>query len=710
MALSADDFIHENSGSSSASTSVVVALAGADSTTAGNTVIVVIYTTATVTAIPAGFEFDAQGAGTIHFMRKSNVGAAETSWTFTLNTSSDSAWYVVEMFGVDDVEPFEVSSSNTGTLTTGQTLNTDLTADTPGQSTFALACHASTTSTGGITQSWGSQTNGFEEIAEVESAGTTHPRLVVARKFVDGVSTQYGSTATLTHNLGSGMTAKARVCVWRADGTHISAPIGFFTGFEQGTHGGLANVSAAVANYQIMATAVAPTGTWGTHYLIQAGSARNGAYGLRITTSAASCYVPFRDVTWKAPALGFNVRVVSATGTVNVATVETDGTDDVHLVYNASTTKYGLRWGSGTVSYQAGTTALNTWVWIDIRLQVGGTSTWHADWRIETGTDTYSDEASPTDLTGLGTTNFVVRYGLGQITGTQTVTMDFDDIVESKYYPAYPLGPHVVVPLKVDPAGTATVSGTTGNFNVFTANGTLAAWNATNARNAIDELPPTVSASADGVVQITTAASDYMQFPMETYTCAEKEFIAAVRMVASMWGGAGSATGTLAIKGYDGTTEFELVANTLVYDAASPTALSATDPIWHARVWTSGPGWTQTELDNAALRVGYSSDATPDMGISAIYLEVAIGVAMQAVVHRLEEDKAITTLRMNAYNSSSVSYLTENNDGARSVQFRYWIGGVEQGPPAAVTPGNEQTVTVNAAAFGDVDKTSLEWV
>ena len=42
-------------------------------------------------------------------------------------------------------------------------------------------------------------------------------------------------------------------------------------------------------------------------------------------------------------------------------------------------------------------------------------------------------------------------------------------------------------------------------------------------------------------------------------------------------------------------------------------------------MWQSVNGWTQAELNAAALRVGFSGDATPDMGIHAAYLEVAIG-------------------------------------------------------------------------------------
>jgi hypothetical protein len=57
----------------------------------------------------------------------------------------------------------------------------------------------------------------------------------------------------------------------------------------------------------------------------------------------------------------------------------------------------------------------------------------------------------------------------------------------------------------------------------------------------------------------------------------------------------------------------------------SPTAISATVPLWRTAMWQSTNGWTQAELDNASLRAGFSADATPDMWVHAAYLEVAIG-------------------------------------------------------------------------------------
>jgi hypothetical protein len=205
-------------------------------------------------------------------------------------------------------------------------------------------------------------------------------------------------------------------------------------------------------------------------------------------------------------------------------------------------------------------------------------------------------------------------------------------------------------------------------------------------------------------VQVTAAASDYVELPMQTYTCASDEVIAGVRMIAAMWGGTGTGTGTFGIKGWDGVTETSLAPNTTIYDAASPTAVSATEPLWMAFPWGLSPGnpWTQARLNNAALRVGFSSDATPDMGISAIYLEVAI--RKTPVVRQItqgEADEFAVDLRIHPYDSSSVSYLLTSADATRGATFNYSVSGTPQ-TPVYVAASSTQEVVVNAAAFGDI--------
>lgn len=718
--LSDDDFIHTNSGFVAASTSIVVALAGADTTTAGNSVVVFwAQGAAATTAVPAGFV--AMGTtGSSAFINcyvKSNVSDGESSWTFTVASATDHAWIVLEVSNLETVDPIDAGTNSAQTsLSNGGTLSTG-TGDSVGLSTVQFAVFNAAVLSGTASKSWGSFTNGFTEVEQIEStSGSNRHTLAATRTFNDGDTAGFESTGTLTISTGSAIACRARMYIFREKDSPVAAPLKFHTGWEFGTHGGMVDPAIFSNIYTLLGTLDEPVGTWGTHYLVQAGSARNGGYGLSYSVSGAICNIATLGFGTASSVLGRNFRVVSGSGVAVVATLDSTATD-LELVYDFSTNKYGLRWGSGgTPGWQDGTTDLNTWVWIDFRGRVGDT-THAAVWRLETGTDTYTAQPAPADLTGQSVSTFskVLIGGLS----SQTLTMDVDEVVGTSIHAAYPLGVHKVVLCKVDPAGTPTVSGTSSNFSVMTANGTLAAWNATNARNALDEVPPTVSASADGVVQTATAASDYMEFPMETYTLASDEVIAGVRLVVALWGGTGAGTGTLGIRGWDGTTEAALVPNTFVYDAGSPTAISSTEPWWNAAQWQVSGGWTQDKLNNAAARIGYSSDAAPDMGVSAVYLEVAIRkTAAPFVAHRLTSDEdpeavaATVTERLHPDNSGVRTYTVSNNDATRTAEFRFYeTGGAEHADsPVVVAPLDPPVdVTISAETFGEIESTTFGW-
>jgi hypothetical protein len=607
MALSADNFVQENTGTTASGTSHVVTLPSG--TTAGNTVMVFF----NANIQPSLAEFAAvKVSGRLSAQVKSEVTAAESSWTFTTGGSVTTAWYAVELSNIDAVVPLDASASGSGSIGDGGTLSTGTTGLNAGLSTVAFAVFGGAHT---VATSWAGYTNGFEEVADV-AAGASGG-LAAARKFTEGTTGTFESTATLTTSASA--TTYSMMVVFRAADSPIVAPLAMLAGFEWGTHGG----AAAAGSVSMFGGFSAPSGTWGTTYLIQAGSARNSAYGLQIVQSAAAGYVRVGNVTTSSATCGFNTRVVSATGTPVVAALASNaGSIFAQVLYDSSTTKFGVRCGTtGTVSWESGTTPLNTWRWIDLRFKCT-TATWHADWRIETGAGTYTDQAGA-DLTGQSPGLSFHQLQLGYATA-QTMTADYDDVVLSTYYVAYPLGPHEVRLLTVDPAGTPTISGTTTNFSTFASNGTLTAWNATTARNAVDEVPVTISAAADGVTQTAAAASDYMEFPMATYTLGPTEFVNGVRMMAAIGSGTGSGAGDIAIRGYDGTTETAL-ATVSQLTPGSPTAITSTVPLWRCAMWQSTNGWTQAELNAAALRAGFSADATPDMWIHALYLEAAIG-------------------------------------------------------------------------------------
>jgi hypothetical protein len=690
--LTVDNLVHENAdGTTVATTSYVVALAGTDSTTAGNTVVIFVKSTGSLTP-PAGFVLDKQNAvgGLLSVYRRSDVAAGETSWTFTTGVAGHATWYVAELSGVDLVDPLDTSASASGGAVNGGTQSSGTTPLGAALYTAVFAAFDAHPVVGS-TESWSGYTNGFEEVADL-SAASDATQLAVVRKFATSTGA-FETTATLATTQAGSIVTNGLVVAYRSADSPIVAPLAMLAGFEWLTHGGITSHNG-ITN-MLGTTLGLAGGTWGTNYSIGAGSARNSAGGLRIVQSGAAAYVRIGNLNSKVGLYGFNCRVVSSTGTVVVA--EISSATVAQVVYDTATEKFGVRTGTaGTISWESGTTPANAWRWIELKVNTAGT-THTVDWRIETGAGVYTDQAQ---ASGAGTANTLqLMLGLGRTTA-QTMTADYDDVVMSIYGSAYPLGPHEVKLLTVDPAGTPSVGGASSNFSVFTANGTLAAWNAANARDAVDDVPPTISASADGVVQTAVGASDYMEFPMSTYVCGPTETIVGVRMMCPEWGGTGTGTGTIGYRGWDGTTETTFIAAGSAaagqpYDADSLTAVSSTYPRWACAMWQSVNGWTQAELDAAAVRIGFSTDATPDMGVHAVYLEVAIGPTRSQTLFG-----GLATLEVDPNRGGAVS-ITVDAPAGYDTDLTYEQGGSPTTVP--VTGGTSHTEQINATFEPDTN-------
>lgn len=704
MPVTANDFLWEATGHATTSTSHTVTHPDAGGTTAGTTVLIFLYANTTGVTPPAGF---ANVGGTVTFaFAKSNVSAGETSWAFTLNQTSDVAWYMVELDNVSLDAPYDGHATTSGTLSNGGTRSSGTTALNAGSNSVAFGVFCCVKAGGSDTQSWSSYTNSFTERADSAPAGTGR-QIAVAYKLLEGQST-YETTATFATSAASA-TTHAMIVLLRGADAAINAPLDWFTGFEFGTHAGMGNGLTGPLKAQ-----TAPTGTWGTNYLIQSGSAKNGGYGLRIVASASTANVFSPVVTTNNAVIGLYCKAVSATGTpvAAIGAISGGSGTDWQLQYDSSTEKFGVTWVGGSTVWQTGTSPSGTYPWIEVRVRFNS-SVWHLDWFIDTGTGD-GKQTSPTDLTGQTTSATAsIALVLGH-TASQTATFDYDDVVISKYAAAYPLGLHTVNLLVPETSG-ATISGTSSNFQRFTANGTLANVNGTEGA-LLDEVPPTISASSDGVVQVAVAASDYINLPMTTYTLGAVEILAGVRFLASLWGGTGTGTGTLGWRGYDGTTETTLVAASTSYDADSLTTASSTYPLWDSAMWSGGVNgaWTQSRLNSAAIRMGFSTDATPDMGASATYLEVAVTDARRWVKHRLTDDEdpevdaAVAFEYVNPYNNGTRAYAIDNQDLVRSVNFTYTVGGT----PTTVTVNAgdpEELVTVNEDALGNVTETTFGW-
>lgn len=370
------------------------------------------------------------------------------------------------------------------------------------------------------------------------------------------------------------------------------------TGFEYGTHAGLG-----------FGPFDGVTGTLGTDVQVIAGAAFAGGYGLQVALTAKG---PF----WTTATLGasktalvvamrFRFTVLPSGNTDFISMDVAAATDRAGFFYESATGKV-VAWIGGASQTSTAAISINTWYTLEWVFDCSGTNT--LDWKLDgvTGTQVSGSAAST-----------VARVQFGN-RGVGTGTAQYDNIVASSTGADYPLGSHSIQLLTVDPAGTVATNSAT-NFRRFTANGTIdGAWNATDVRDAVDEVPPSIGASADGAVQISNNATGYMEFPMTSYTLAGGETISGIRMVACGWAGDATAA-TIEFRSYNGTTE------TVVYAVADPGFdASTTAPTWVCRMCTLADFDTQSELDAVAFRVGFSTDAAPDVGIHAIYAEVAV--------------------------------------------------------------------------------------
>jgi hypothetical protein len=371
------------------------------------------------------------------------------------------------------------------------------------------------------------------------------------------------------------------------------------------------------------------------------------------------------------------------------------GTPDLQVRYRTASQKIGLQIASATEQLSDATVSASTWIGVDIRYDVSGT-TYTADWSVDYGAGPV-EQAQATR--GSVAPSLVGNLILGW-TGSATQTVRYDDIAASRIRGQYPLGDIRIYPLGVDPAGSVTISGTTGNFQTMSANGTLAAWNATTARGAIDDIPPTISASADGIVQSTTAASDYVEIPMQTRdAAANAEAIRAVKWYFPMWAASGTAN-SIGLRGYDGTTE------TTLFSTADPGAdNSTTTPVWICKMHrTLGSAlhrtWTQTQLDALTARVGFSGDASPAVGVHAVIAEVAMRAGESRTLFG-----GLASIAADPDPNSVIDIEVDATTLSDDADLVYEVNASPTTVP--VTQGTTHTETVGATVAGEVNYIAL---
>ena len=617
MPLSDSNIVQSNSGGFN-STSGDVTLGAA--TTAGNTLVIAVTTLAqSIASPPAGYVQDSPATALnprLYVYRKSNCGASETLPTISVGATTAVAWICWELSGLDPTLPVDVIAASQTATSSGTTINNGTTAASTTYDGLVLAFH--TLNVAGTTPgSISGQSGGLTELAEQGQAGTANSVTLAAAGSYTQQLGAFTSTATASATMTGSNGGVAWILVYSAEGAKRAADLRDLWGFEWLTTAGWGTGNTG---NRIFATV-----TGSPELVNDAAKARTGSGYLRLSSTAAAENVQGEQQTISGtdPRVSPVMRVCFRfdgglpSANVDLACLRTIG--DTILAYRTATQKLGLTVASGTEQLSDTTVTADTWICVDLAVWDAG-SEWRAPWQIDYGDGAPVAQTQATFSTASSTGAGFIPI-LGWLTSTTPgVPVLYDDCVVSTTLGHYPLGDHRIHGLAVD--GSVTISGTSGNFQTFTANGTMAAWNGTTAQGAIDDIPPTIGASADGIAQITAASGDYMAIPLETRAAVPDETIRGVKLLVCGWAASATAA-TIGLRAHDGGTEHTL------FTVADPNFdNSTTTPAWLCKMVRTTAGaridWTQAKLDALEARLGFSGDATPDIGAHLVMAEVAV--------------------------------------------------------------------------------------
>lgn len=660
---------------SDTSTPITASLTGADTTAADSMVLVFFFGEGLTITIPAGWVRQVQGSGLIILYRGPIEGlvAGESSWNFTPAATAGKAvtWVVVELTNVDPNIVFEEIDGGLGLDTSGP----DAVAQTNEISTtydgLAFAVFCSRDSGSATIRTWSGYTNEFVEIIDVGQAGTGNSTDIAIATLPASEIKTYSTAATCSAVFDVTNPATRFLFVINALNAQHRADIILMDGAEHGTEVG--NTLGVIGRR--------PLNVINGNTTISSSAARSGGYGwlLNSTSAAANATGPsiadslFQDVAvfrrcFRLPSLSpdrqlWRIQTASSGAVVTIRVVG----GLLGAVFSGT---------SGTPSseqFSDASVTANQWFAVEIRFdtrrQPDYTAKWAVDYNAEL-TDT-TPAVTQTDITLTGgvaaASSFAEVFGW---TASITASMHTDDMVAAPGI-NWPIGDARVLPLKVDPAGTITVTTST-NFGVMTNNGTVAAWNATNARNAIDDVPPVLAGTRDALLALAASGTDHAKIPMETRDlAANKENVRGAKFIASVWA-VSATTATLRVAVWDGTT-----AHT-VYSEVDPGADNLSPPVWitgTVRATANPVAWSQAVVD--ALEVWFgSNDATPDIGIDFALLELAV---VKAVPEYLFGDSGSGEAYVEAHRdpaSQGLIGFTVTIPSGKSITVDYQVNGV----------------------------------
>jgi hypothetical protein len=719
MSLTADSILQQNTGSFNAASGSATLGAG---TAAGSAVVVCAAILGDAVSDwqldpPAGFiqasgddQQVALSANKVYVFLKKNT-SAESSWS--LITRKDSAsgsarevvWAAFEVvgtgldrLGADLGGTFPTSAGiyqaqwglvNTGNMTSGTetavaSRATGVTDDSSCYGTLSFAAVAATAPSTTPTAITG-HTNGFTEIASVNRVGSTRAiTLSVAVKAAQVLDPQSTTVA-----LSPSSAVYTAVVSLFADGAKHAPDLAAFTGFGFATATGIATGSGALVGTAPFDTVV------GTPAIVTT-NPRSGAYCLELSsTAAAEC------LTWASDGVtGFVLKFAPPTqnylftARIHVYFPSSLPGADVELFsceagslangmvcwYRSASQKLGMVVGTGTEVLSDAVVTVDKWIGVDWRWDPRYTN--HlVDWQVDYDA-TPGDATAPVAQTqAVGASTSIANptiFRLGWTTA-KTATVRYADVGVSKMWGPYPVGDLRTTVVGPDQAGTPTISGTATNFKTYTGGpaGTLSTWSAATTRSALNEIPPSVGTSVGtGLTQVTAASADYCEIPMDTFTAAPNYVLRAVRWYAAARA-ASTAAATVGMQFWDSGAAMvdEIIVLNHLLDPATPR--------WFVKMHSTKAAFyqiTQPRMDGLRARFGYSTDATPDVALDALFCEVAYQPAVVIGVLGAEDGAFMVYARQDGSSGAVASYLVTTPPGTRGATFYYSLLGVDQTP------------------------------
>jgi hypothetical protein len=382
------------------------------------------------------------------------------------------------------------------------------------------------------------------------------------------------------------------------------ATLAAFTGFEFGKAEGIGTGTVGSRVFDGI------TGTAGTDVRVVSGTPTGG-----VGSYVGQVALTAKNFFWDTGALGASKTALVVSMRFRFTTLPSGDTDFISMDTAASTDRAGFfyqfstgkifAWIGANTQASVATVSVNTWYTLQWKFDCVGTNT--LDWVF--------DGVTGTQVTG-GSASTISRLALGN-RGAGTGVAQYDDVCASVTGTDHPLAVHQVRMLTADTGGTTAEIGAANSTARFTTNNTIdATHNSANILAALSEVPPTVGASASGVAQRVVGATEAVGIPMTTYTLTGGETLAASRVVICGWAN-GTAANNLGVRVYNGTAETILTAGTVASNFNNNT-----DPDWYGKLYTGAT--TQAHIDALVVRLGYSTDITPQPGAHAVYVELAV--------------------------------------------------------------------------------------